>query len=207
MDTSYEEKLYKSVSNIDTTLKSIKDCLEKQSNRKDFVVYKSSCKKIISIIVLCIFTIFSGINLGIHCFNYQRMNDRNCSDIKVTFQQIMAEQSPNNSISTKINTESKTGLGLNHVIMIGNIVLLCIVVFYLSYLIARDNDDIKFAKLNELHDLKMNILKDIPVSNEIQDYEIIEDKAKKQGAEKIITKKKNLNAEIIKHYMNSITEI
>ena len=135
------------------------------------------------------------------------MNDRNCSDIKVTFQQIMAEQSPNNSISTKINTESKTGLGLNHVIMIGNIVLLCIVVFYLSYLIARDNDDIKFAKLNELHDLRMNILKDIPVSNEIQDYEIIEDKAKKQGAEKIITKKKNLNAEIIKHYMNSITEI
>lgn len=212
MNNSCDEKLSKSIKNIEKTLNSIKDRLEKNN---DFVVYKASYIKIPYIIVLCILTIFSGIILGKYLLNCKKINDINCSDIIITSQQIIKEQVPDDTISAikfEMNTGWKADLVFNHIIILIYIVMVGIVVFFLCHVIATDDNKIKFDKLNELHSLRMQTLKKVSGSNDLQDYEITEEetntgKSNNQKSVKTITKKKNLNTELIKIYMNSITEI
>lgn len=215
MNNSYDEKLSKSIINIEKTLNSIEDRLEKKEKNNDFVVYKASSTKIPYIIVLCILTIFSGIILGKYLLNCKKINDINCSDIIITSQQINKEQVPDDTISAikfEMNTGWKADLVFNHIIILIYIVMVGIVVFFLCHVIATDDNKIKFDKLNELHSLRMQTLKEVSGSNDLQDYEITEEetntgKSNNQKSVKTITKKKNLNTELIKNYMNSITEI
>lgn len=111
-----------------------------------------------------------------------------------------------------MNTGWKADLVFNHIIILIYIVMVGIVVFFLCHVIATDDNKIKFDKLNELHSLRMQTLKEVSGSNDLQDYEITEEetntgKSNNQKSVKTITKKKNLNTELIKIYMNSITEI
>lgn len=215
MNNSYDEKLSKSIINIEKTLNSIEDRLEKKEKNNDFVVYKASSTKIPYIIVLCILTIFSGIILGKYLLNCKKINDINCSDIIITSQQINKEQVPDDTISAikfEMNTGWKADLVFNHIIILIYIVMVGIVVFFLCHVIATDDNKIKFDKLNELHSLRMQTLKEVSGSNDLQDYEITEEetntgKSNNKKSVKTITKKKNLNTELIKIYMNSITEI
>lgn len=215
MNNSCDEKLSKSIKNIENTLNSIKDRLEKKEKNNDFVVYKASFTKIPYIIVLCILTIFSGIILGKYLLNFKKINDLNCSDIIITSQQIIKEQVPDDTISAikfEMNTGWKADLVFNHIIILIYIVMVGIVVFFLCHVIATDDNKIKFDKLNELHSLRMQTLKEVSGSNDLQDYEITEEetntgKSNNKKSVKTITKKKNLNTELIKIYMNSITEI
>ena len=215
MNNSCDEKLSKSIKNIEKTLNSIEDRLEKKEKNNDFVVYKASSTKIPYIIVLCILTIFSGIILGKYLLNCKKINDINCSDIIITSQQIIKEQVPDDTISAikfEMNTGWKADLVFNHIIILIYIVMVGIVVFFLCHVIATDDNKIKFDKLNELHSLRMQTLKEVSGSNDLQDYEITEEetntgKSNNQKSVKTITKKKNLNTELIKNYMNSITEI
>ena len=215
MNNSCDEKLSKSIINIEKTLNSIEDRLEKKEKNNDFVVYKASSTKIPYIIVLCILTIFSGIILGKYLLNLKKINDLNCSDIIITSQQIIKEQVPDDTISAikfEMNTGWKADLVFNHIIILIYIVMVGIVVFFLCHVIATDDNKIKFDKLNELHSLRMQTLKEVSGSNDLQDYEITEEetntgKSNNQKSVKTITKKKNLNTELIKNYMNSITEI
>ena len=215
MNNSCDEKLSKSIKNIEKTLNSIEDRLEKKEKNNDFVVYKASSTKIPYIIVLCILTIFSGIILGKYLLNCKQINDINCSDIIITSQQIIKEQVPDDTISAikfEMNTGWKADLVFIHIIILIYIVMVGIVVFFLCHVIATDDNKIKFDKLNELHSLRMQTLKEVSGSNDLQDYEITEEetntgKSNNKKSVKTITKKKNLNTELIKIYMNSITEI
>lgn len=84
-----------------------------------------------------------------------------------------------------------------------------ITLLFVLYII--DDNGIKFAKLNELHSLRINTLNQIADLNNVQDYEIIEEKTSKDNSKKsnskTTTKKKIFSAEYIKNYMNSIAEI
>ena len=153
--------------------------------------------------------------MGKCLLNCKKNNDINCSDIIITSQQIIKEQVPDDTLSAikfEMNTGWKADLVFNHIIILIYIVMVGIVVFFLCHVIATDDNKIKFDKLNELHSLRMQTLKEVSGSNDLQDYEITEEetntgKSNNKKSVKTITKKKNLNTELIKIYMNSITEI
>lgn len=188
-------------------------------NRKSRKIELHNLKSIWSFIIICICLVFT-IVFSILCFcaynselEAQDDSSRYTDKLEIV-QEIDIDSNfffTNQIYSTE---EEKLCAKENYLLPIFTYVFLMMVldgtIIGCVVIIIKDDQGVRFSKLKMLNSLNTEDSEFQSVADKLEDYEIIEEETTDKNCNNTVkktTKKKNLNAELLKHYMDIIAEI
>lgn len=223
------EECEKKLSSIAETLKNIENLLSKSVSKKEEKVEKpyghfNCLKKIVLIAIVVALLVFSFFVVKPEIEKLTSVNKTQETSVNIS-------QSENSeSISIIEKTPEKN---VKLILFICYIVLLFFVICILFYLSFKNDDELRFAKLNELYNFRTTTKMFPNIANMFKEYEtVIEEKdyEKNQSQKSKLAqqdtpsvgnnndentkpqkttteKKKNPRLELMKQYMNTLTEV
>lgn len=105
------------------------------------------------------------------------------------------------------NSKSSEKVFLYHVLCIVFIIVLGVTVTVLLAILIKDDSGIRYEKLDELAEIRNNLIESISYKETVLEEETIEKNLTSEQSKTITRNQKSIKADLLKHYMSCITDI
>lgn len=183
-----------------------------------------NCIKLIAFVIIICILIFSGIVIKDGFYKSQQLVSDNQNQSPVDVQDSSAqtsfkiEVSSNEAMKNVVEfTNDFHPVGsknqyviMYHVLLVAYLCVLAVTLIVLFIIVFKDDNGIRYEKLNELKSVKHNLIKNF--DSRVCNTDTIKTESNSfccnnQSLETNITNTRNVKEELIKHYMTCITEL